>query len=205
MFTENTWRDAMYPLVTKWFNDEYAKNTKIIENIIDVENTDRYENINYGVGGVGEIPDYDGTNLVELSRKKGFKASYITKEKAGVYRIGYKAAKMDMSGEAKKAGMVMSNGLYMTVLMNFYRMFANGFNTDFTGADSKALFATDHPVNGTDSDTFSNKGTSAFSIAAITKSQTDARRFVTYDGLPFQCQFDLALVSPELAPKANFE
>ena len=83
MFTENTWRDAMYPLVTKWFNDEYAKNTKIIENIIDVENTDRYENINYGVGGVGEIPDYDGTNLVELSRKKGFKASYITKEKAG--------------------------------------------------------------------------------------------------------------------------
>jgi hypothetical protein len=111
---------------------------------------------------------------------------------------------MDMSGEAKKAGMVMSNSLYMTVLMNFYRMFANGFKSTVLGADSKALFATDHPVNSVDTgDTYSNKGTSAFSIAAITASQSAARRFVTYDGLPFQCQFDLALVSPELAPKAK--
>jgi hypothetical protein len=203
MFNEQTWRDAMYPLVTKWFNDEYAKNTNIIEQLINVETTDRYEKQNYGVGGVGEIPKYDGTNLTELSRKKGFKATYITEEHAGVYRIGYKAAKMDMSGEAKKAGQVMSNSLYMTVLMDFYRMFGNGFNSTFTGADGKALFATDHPVNDDTDETYSNKGTTAFSIAGITASQTAARRFKTYDGLPFQCQFDIALVSPELEPKAK--
>ena len=203
MFNEYTWRDAMYPLVTKWFDEEYAKNTNIIEKIIDVDDLDRYEKQNMGAGGVGEIPDYDGTNLIELSRKKGFKASYIGKEKAGIYRIGFKAAKFDMSGEAKRAGQVLANGLYMTVLMNFYRMFANGFDSTYTGADGKSLFATDHPLNATDAATYSNKGTSAFSVKAVTETQTKARRFETYDGLPFQCIYDLALVSPELEPEAK--
>jgi hypothetical protein len=203
MFNEYTWRDAMYPLVTKWFDDEYDKNTNIIDKIIDVDDMDRYEKKNSGAGGVGEIPDYDGTNLIELARKRGFTASYIGQEKAGIYRIGYKAAKFDMSGEAKKAGQVLSNGLYMTVLMSFYRMFANGFNGDFKGPDTKALFATDHPVNSTDADTYSNKGTSVLSVKAITESQAKARRFTTYDGLPFQCKFDMALVSPELDGEAK--
>jgi hypothetical protein len=46
--------------------------------------------------------------------------------------------------------------------------------------------------------TFSNAITDVFSIAAITKAQAQASRFVTFDGLPFLCQFDLVLVSPEL-------
>jgi hypothetical protein len=203
MFNEYTWRDAMYPLVTKWYDDEYAKNINIIEQIIDVDDMDRYEKQNMGAGGVGELPAYDGTNLTELSRKKGFKASYIAQEKAGIYRIPFKAAKFDMSGEAKRAGQVLSNSSYMTVLMNFYRMFANGFNSDYKGPDEKALFATDHPVNSTDSDTYGNIGTAKLSVAAVTDAQAKARRIKTYDGLPFQCKFDLALVSPELEGEAK--
>jgi hypothetical protein len=66
------------------------------------------------------------------------------------------------------------------------------------------LFATDHPVNDEATpDTYSNKGTKTFSITAITETQTAARRFVTYDGLPFQCIYDVALISPELEPKAK--
>jgi hypothetical protein len=117
------WKDAFFPLVTKWFDDEYAKNTSIIESLIGVEDTKRAIFWEHGVGGVGEIPDYDGTRLEELTKKKGFKTVYETKEKAGVYRIKYKDAKFDLSGESKKAGSDMSNALYMTVLMDFYRFF----------------------------------------------------------------------------------
>jgi hypothetical protein len=203
MFNEYTWRDAMYPLVTKWFDDDYAKNTNIIEKVIDVDDLDRYEKKNAGAGGEGEIPDYDGTSLIEVSRKRGFIASYIGQEKAAIYRVGYKAAKFDMSGEAKKAGQVLSNGLYMTVLMSFYRMFSNGWNAAYKGPDSLPLFSASHKVNNVDADTFSNTGTSAFSVKAITDSQAKARRFVTYDGMPFMCKFDLALVSPELEAEAK--
>jgi hypothetical protein len=197
------WKDAFFPLVTKWFDDEYAKNTSIIESLIGVEDTKRAIFWEHGVGGVGEIPDYDGTRLEELTKKKGFKTVYETKEKAGVYRIKYKDAKFDLSGESKKAGSDMSNALYMTVLMDFYRFFANGWNPDFVGGDGKPLFSATHPVSADSDETFSNTGTSTFSISAITAAQTAARRFKTYDGLPFLCKFDIVLVSPELEPKAK--
>jgi hypothetical protein len=204
-FDMYNWKDAFFPLVTKWFDLEYNKNTNIIEQLINVTDTKRAVFWEHGVGGVGEIPDYDGTTLNELSKKKGFKTVYETKEKAGVYRLKFKDVKFDMSGEAKKAGQDMSNALYMTVLMDFYRFFANGFNSDYKGADGKALFAADHPVNNEagNTDTYCNYGTDTFSISAITKAQAAARRYKTYDGLPFLCKFDVVLVSPELESKAK--
>jgi hypothetical protein len=202
-FDINTWRDAMFPVVTKWFDDRYAKRTNVIEQTIGVEDTNRYSFDEYGIGGVGEIPDYNGTSLTELTQKKGFKTTYTTQEKAGVYRVHFKAAKFDMSGEAKKAGKVMADSLAMTIYMAFNRLFSNGWNSSYTGADGYSLFNASHKVNASDADTFSNTGTSAFSIAAITATQAAMRRFVTYDGLPFLCNIDLVGVSPELEPKCR--
>jgi molecular chaperone DnaK len=108
-----------------------------------------------------------------------------------------------MSGEAQKMGSKMADSCNITIKRQFYNMFANGFNASFVGADNVSLFSASHPVNNVDSDTFSNTGTSAFSIAAITKSQTDAQRFKTFDGSDFDCDFDLCLISPELEPKAK--
>lgn len=198
-----TWRDAMFPLVTKWFDTKVANRTDVIKQIIAVEDTKRYSFDEHGAGGFGELPAYDGNNLIELTQSKGFKKTYTTAEKAGVARIPFKAAKFDMSGEAKKAGTRMATAASMTVLMDFYRLFANGWNAAFAGGDGKPLFATDHPINDRDADAFSNTGTSTFSISAITDTQTKMRRFKTYDGLPFQCKCDLVLISPELEPKAK--
>jgi hypothetical protein len=197
------WRDAMFPLVTKWFDDRLAKRTDVISSVIGVDDTKRYSFDEYGIGGLGEIPDYDGNNITELTQKKGFKTTYTTAEKAGKYTVHYKAAKFDMSGEAKKAGKHMADALAMTSLMMFYRLFANGFNSVYTGADGQPLFSASHKVNSVDADTYSNLLTDTFAISAITKAQTNARRFVTYDGLPFMSKMDLCLVSPELEPKAR--
>jgi hypothetical protein len=202
-FDVYNWKDAMFPIVTKWFDDRLAKRTDVISSVIGVEDTKRYSFDEYGIGGLGEVPDYDGTNITEMNQKKGFKTTYTTQEKAGKYPVHFKAAKFDMSGEAKKAGKHMANALSMTALMMFYRLFANGFNASFTGADGQPLFSAAHKVNSTDADVYSNLLTDAFAISAITKAQAQARRFQTFDGLPFLCKFDLCLVSPELEPKAK--
>lgn len=202
-FDINNWRDAMFPVVTKWFDTKLAKRTDVIGQVIGVEDTKRYSFDEYGVGGFGEIPVYDGTSLTELSQSKGFKTTYTTVERAAVARVMYKAAKFDMSGEAKKVGTRMANATSMTVLMDFYRLFGNGWNASYLGADGKPLFSATHPVNDNTSEVYINTGTSPFSIAAITATQTAMRRFVTYDGLPYMCKVDLALVSPELEPKAK--
>lgn len=200
-----TWQNDLYPLVTKRFNDRLAKRTDVMKMIISEEDTDRVDIREEGMGGFGEVPDYNGSDIPELSQKRGFVKIYTPKEKAAKASIGYKKAKIDQSGEAKKTGERMADSLAMTRLMDFYRMFANGFGGGLVGADGKQLFDTAHPVNSDPgvTDTYSNLITDAFSIAAITKAQTLARRFVTYDGLPFLSQYDLTLVSPELEPKAK--
>jgi hypothetical protein len=199
-----TWADDMYPIVLKRFQDRLDKRSGLIKDVIGYEslkNSNQYAD--EGIGGYGLIPKYDGTTITELNQKRGFKTIYTPEEYAGKATIHYKYAKVNQSGEAKKAGNKMADSIGMTQLRNFYNLFANGWNASVTGADSKSLFATDHPINSDSDDTFSNTGTSTFSISAITASQTAAQRFKTFDGLDFDCNFDLCLISPELEPKAK--
>lgn len=200
-----TWSDDMYPLVLKRFQDRYDKRTDLINLIIGKETLKQSNQLaEEGIGGYGYVPEYNGTTIQELNQKRGFKKVYTPQERAAKATVMYKYAKTDMSGEAKKAGTKMADSLAMTQVRDFYNLFAQGFNSSYTGSDSKALFATDHPINNeTGADTFSNLGTSTFSISAITAAQSAAQRFVTFDGLPFDCDYDLVLVSPELEPKAK--
>jgi hypothetical protein len=199
-----SWQDDFHPLVVKRFGDYLDKSLDIVRMIIGKETTKSQSLSEYGIGGYGLIPEYDGRNLPELNQKRGFKAVYTPKEYAGLARVGYKDAKNDQSGEARKAGEHIADALQMTIKRHFYNLFVNGYNAAFVGADSKPLFSATHPINNeTGAETFSNLITDAFSIAAITKAQTMAQRFKTYDGLDFDCDFDVALVSPELEPAAK--
>jgi len=200
-----TWADDMYPIVLKRFQDRYDKRTDLIKSVIGyqgLKTSNQYAD--EGIGGYGYVPDYNGTLITELNQKRGFKKTYTPKEKAAKATVHYKYAKVDQSGEAKKAGNKMADSLAMTQVRDFYNLFANGWNASYTGSDNKPLFASDHPINNeTGAGTFSNTGTSLFTISAITASQTAAQRFITFDGLPFDCDFNLCLISPELEPKAK--
>ncbi|CAI6073599.1 hypothetical protein [Cohnella sp. JJ-181] len=199
-----TYQDDLYPLVTKWFNDRLDKKRAIIKQVIGFESIDRIDLQEQGVGGYGLVPKYDGSTIPELNQKRGFKKVYTPEEYSAKASIQWKYAKVDMSGEAKKAGTRMADSLHMTQLRAFYNLFANGWNGSFVGADGQPLFSAAHPIaNEVGAETFSNTGTDTFSIAAITKTQTAAQRFKTFDGLEFDCDFNIALVSPELEPKAK--
>lgn len=199
-----TWADDMYPIVLERFQDRLDKRTDLIKSVIGFKSLKKSNQwADEGMGGYGLVPDYDGTTIPELDQKRGFKTVYTPKEKAAMATVTYKMAKIDQSGEAAKAGTKMADSLAMTRVRDFYSIFSNGWNASYVGADGKSLFASDHPINnGAGADTFSNTGTSTFSIAAITATQTAAQRFKTFDGLDFDCNFDLCLISPELAPKA---
>ena len=198
-----TWADDMYPIVLKRFQDRLDKRTDLIKSVIGHEvlkTSNQYAD--QGSGGYGYVPDYNGTTITEINQKRGFKTIYTPQEKAAKATIAYKYAKVDQSGEAKKAANKMADSLAMTQVRDFYNLFARGFDAGIVGADGVSLFNSAHKINNVDPDTFSNTGTSVFSISAITGAQTAAQRFKTFDGLDFDCDFDLVLISPELAPKA---
>lgn len=199
-----TWADDMYPIVLERFQDRLDKRTDLIKTVIGFKPLKKSNQwADEGMGGYGYVPDYDGTTITELNQKRGFKTVYTPTEKAAKATVTYKMAKIDQSGEASKAGTKMADSLAMTRVRDFYNLFAMGWDASFAGADGKSLFAADHPINSESEATFSNTGTSAFSIAAITATQTAAQRFKTFDNLDFDCNYDLVLIAPELEPKAK--
>lgn len=199
-----TWADDMYPIVLERFQDRLDKRQNMIKSTIgykSLKTSNQYAD--EGMGGYGYVPDYNGSTITELNQKRGFKTVYTPQEKAAKATASYKYAKIDQSGEAAKVANKMADSLAMTQLRDFYNLFARGWNTSYVGADSQPLFSASHKVNSVDADTFSNTGTSLFSISAITTSQTAAQRFKTFDGLDFDCDFNLCLIAPELEPKAK--
>jgi hypothetical protein len=200
-----TWGDDTFPLVLKRFNDRLDKRTELIKSTIGyqaLKTSNQYAD--EGIGGLGYVPDYDGTVITELNQKRGFKTIYTPKEKAASFSLSYKYVKVDQSGEAAKAGNRMADSLAMTQIRDFYNLFANGFNPAFAGADGQPLFSVSHPINNeATAPTFGNVGSGALSIAKVTAAQTAAQRFKTFDGLDFDCNYDLVLIAPELEPKAK--
>lgn len=199
-----SWSNDLYPLVTKRYNDQYAKRMNVMKQVIGEETTTRVDIREEGMGGFGEIPVYNGTVIPELGQKRGFVTTYTPYERAGEASISYKKAKVDMSGEAKKTGTRLANSSYMTVLADFYRLFSGAFDPAKLGADGQPWASASHPINSeAGAGVFSNLINTTFSIPALTAAQTAANRFVTYDGMPFLSEMDLVLIAPELEPKAK--
>ncbi len=197
-----TWHNDLYPLVKKRFDLRYAKRLDLINSIADVVCQDEIDYRLEGVGGYGELPVYDGTSVASADSKRTFITTVTPKEHALRVTVSYKKAKLDYSGEASKIGTRLADSAYMTVLNEFYRLFGNAFTTP--GADGMPWASDKHPVSRDEADgTFSNLMKANLSVSAITEAQAMASRFVTPDGLPFACNFDLLLVSPELEAKAR--
>lgn len=211
------WKNDLYPLVEKTFDYEYENRMNKFRTIMTETNRQIVDYRLEGMGGYGELSDYDGSVLKAMNQKRGFVTIIQSKEKAGEITVQRRYANVDMSGEAKKAGTRAAYSANMTVYMAILRLFGRAFNVTYPGGDGKPWAATDHPVaskadsNGgsivdADSGTFSNVIDGKLSVVNITKAQTMANRFVTPDGLPFMCDFSdngLLLVSPELEPKAK--
>lgn len=197
-----TWHNDLYPLVKKRFDLRYAKRLDAIGQVCDIVSQDEIDYRIEGVGGYGEMPVYNGTTVAGADTKRTFITTITPKEHALKVTCSFKKAKLDYSGESKKIGTRLADSAYMTVLNEFYSLFGSAFTN--VGADGQPWASEKHPVSCEEGcDTFSNLMKENLSVAAITKAQTMASRFVTPDGLPFACNMDLLLVSPELEAKAK--
>lgn len=210
------WKNDLYPLVKKTYDFSYEEfMSKLLQIVSEIDS----KSIDYrmaGLGGYGELPAYDGTQLTSLNQKRGFVTIINPAERGGAIDITRRYANTDLSGEAQKVGRRAARTTAMTVQLALLRMFGKFADSSQLGGDGKAWGATDHPIASkgdaggvstadADAGTYSNLITSALSVSAITTAQTLANRFVTPDGLPIGVDMQdsgILLVSPELEPKA---
>ena len=209
------WKTDNYTFVGKAFDVAYADRLNKLSPVVGEVNAKSIDYELTGSGGYGELAQYTGI-LNEGSLKRAFKTILTPEEFSLSIPVGYKQAKIDKMGETKKVGTKLGDSAAMTVYLHVLRMFNNAFNADgnHDGGDGKPWAATDHPVASkgssgrkfvvdTDAGTYSNLISSALSVSAITTAQSMANRFITPDGLPFLCEMDTLLVSPELEATAK--
>lgn len=208
------WKTDNYKFVGKAFDYAYANRLNKFLSIVGTVNSTSVDYELTAGGGYGEMPKYDGNNLNEGKKKRGFKTIITPEEFSLSESVGYKQAKIDKSGECARVGRRLGDSAAMTVYVHILRMFANAFNSNHKGGDGKPWAATDHPaasigsqgrtfVADPESGTFSNLITDTLSVSNITKAQTEASRMKTPDGLPFLADMNLLLVSPELEAEAK--
>lgn len=214
MPTQTAWKTDNYKFVGKAFDYAYANRLNKFLSIVGVANAKSIDYELTGSGGYGEMPKYDGNNLNEGQKKRGFKTIITPEEFSLSESVGYKQAKVDKSGECGRVGKMLGNSAAMTVYAHMLRMFHNAYDSDYKGGDGKPWAATDHPVASKgsqgrkfiadpESGTFSNKIALQLSVANISKAQSMASRMTTPDGLPFLADMSLLLVSPELEADAK--
>lgn len=214
MTQNTTWKTDNYKFVGKAFDFAYANRLNKLLAILGVANSSSVDYELTGSGGYGEMPVYDGENINEGAKKRGFKTIITPEEFSLSESVGYKQAKIDKSGECRRVGTMLGNSAAMTVYMHALRMFANAFDPGRAGGDGKPWAADDHPnasrgsegrrfVADPESGTYSNLIHKTLSVASITAAQGMAGRFTTPDGLPLLADMNLLLVSPELEAEAK--
>jgi hypothetical protein len=211
------WKNDLFPLIAKTFDYTYENYTNIIKQVMTEEDSKTPDYRLEGMGGFGELPNYDGANLIQLNQKRGFVTILQPQEKGAAIDLQIRYKNMDKSGQAKNVGKKAALSAAMTVYLSCLRLFGNAWNPAVLGGDGQPWASLVHPIaskgdaNGVsiidpDSGTFSNLITNKLSVAGITNAQILANRYVTPDGLPFMCDMSsngLLMVSPELEPLAK--
>ncbi len=214
MSTFTQWKTDNYKFVGKAFDFAYANRLNKLAPVVGEVNAKSIDYELTGSGGYGEVPVYDGSNLNEGSLHRGFKTIITPVEYTLSIPVGLKEHKIDKMGETRKVGTKLGDSMAMTVYLHVLRMFANAWNGAKTGGDGVCWASASHPVASKgssgrsfiadpDAGTYSNVSTDALSVSAITAAQARANRFVTPDGMPFLCDYDTVLISPELEEKAK--
>ncbi|MBR2880478.1 MAG: hypothetical protein IKC02_07395 [Oscillospiraceae bacterium] len=210
----NAWKTDNYKFVGKAFDYAYANRINKLLGIMGEVNSNSIDYEITASGGYGEMPVYNGNDLNEATKMRGFKTIITPQEYSLTEAVAYKQAKIDKSGECRRVGEYLGDAAAMTVYIHALRVIGGAFDGNKLGGDGKSWAATDHPVaskgsNGRifvpdeEAGTFSNLVTDTLSVSAITSAQSLASRFVTPDGLPVLQDMNLLLVSPELEAEAK--
>lgn len=209
------WKSDNYKFVGKAFDSAYNNRMSALKQICgEVSDNNSVDYVLEGLGGFHEYAPYNGTTLTSGICRRGFTTIIRPNEFNLSVDIGYMEAKLDQVGATRKAGARLGDSGAMTVYAHLLRLFGNAFNKSVTGGDGMPWASDKHwqaskgsanrvSVPDQDAGTYSNLLNDELSVDAITKAQILASRYVTPDGLPFLCEMDTLLVSPELEPKAK--
>lgn len=183
------------------FNDEIRLNDPLWT-LANVQTSGRAAERNQGVGGFGDVPEYNGAieyDSFELLYRK----TYEHKE----YALGMEAERKllddDEYGVIRQRATKLGIAFDRTVTKHLASIFNNAFDANFTGGDAVALCSDSHPYSPTDASTQDNAGATALSHDAVISTATTMMQYMDSRGNPLNVIPDTIIVPVALLPTAR--
>lgn len=158
------------------------------------------EGSGWTLGGAQEIDEGEETPY-EAYEQGPEKTVYYSQFRLGVQVSDVMLAD-DQRGIMNSAMQELGNAMKYTQDLKAFDVLNSGFTTSRTGLDSKALFATDHPKQGT-SGTISNKGTGSLSQSTLQTALDHFEELVNEKDIPIDMTPRMLLIPPALRWKAE--
>lgn len=189
------------PGLRKIFMDEFQLPDGIMDQLYGMEKSGKATEYDYALGGIGDLEEFGGT-IPYTDFEGQYRISYTHREWVQGMKIERKLVDDDLYNVINKRPMALALSAKRTREKHAASVFNNAFNTSvFSGGDTKALCATDHTWEGTDT-TQSNKGTTALTPASLAAARLAMRNYLDDTDNLINTRGSVVLVPPELEQTA---
>ena len=168
------WPRFVLPIIRKEWTQRFNSIQSPLAQLFGIQSSTSSVEYSQGLGSLDLVPEYNSANALGQpgaieydSFSPLYETTFTHKEYAKGIAIERKLWDDERGGEIKRKAQSLGFSFGTTVATHMSSVLNNAFSSSYLGGDSKALCATDHPVNSTSSSTFSNKGTTALSYDAV--------------------------------------
>jgi len=166
--------------------------------IFNVRESSQYREHSLTVGG-GDLMQQvaEGEDITYLSNNEGFLQTYTHLDYANGFRVTRRMYRDELYGLMERLAMELSYSADATEETILANHFNRGFDSDYTGGDSKELFATNHTRE--DGTSYANELADAadLSTTSLEQAHIDFSDFRTGGGRRLQIQPECLLVAKE--------
>lgn len=198
--TQANWPRIVQKDLSLVFTDQYRQFESMLGAVCQMKEATQGTEYDLETGDIGEVPTF--TNAIEFSSPtEGYRKSIGETQ----YALGMKATRQllrnDLYGVLRNRAAALADSFRDKRESIGASPFVDGFTAAFTSGDDLSLFNTAH-TNRQNSLTQSNRGTSAFSPAAVEAARLAMLKFRTNADNKMGVRMDMLIVPADLHEKA---
>src|SRR3990167_4959037 len=199
--TQANWPRIVQKDLSIVFDDQYRQFESMIGAVCTVEEATQGTEYDLEVGDIGEMSEFNEGSISFSSPIEGYRKS-VTEQQCA---LGIKATRQllrnDLYGVLRNRAAALADPFKDKRGAGAERPFVDGFGSDFTTGDTLSLFNTAH-TNRQNSLTQSNRGTAAFSPAAVETVRLAMLKFKTNNDNKMAVRMDTLIVPADLEERA---
>lgn len=203
--------DLLEPIVNIWYMEAYGNPMAMIEQLFNVQSSDKSQEEFEGMGAGGLIPVFDG-QVKYAGFDAGYRADIRHYEFAGGIQIERALWDDDKKGVMRQRATSLATRVANTIETDAANVFINSFTDSGTnrmgasvaGPDAVGLCSTAHPHSPVNAgSTQSNEGTLALSLPNLDTTRQNMMNFTDDKDQLLGINPDILLVPPELERTAT--